>query len=1237
MTKFIRVSLILAAVFFSFSALAQNKNYQSRFWRISKEGRPDSYLYGTMHVSDKIAFNLSDSFYIALKSVKTVGLESNPARWLDSFNTFENSQSYEGSPRFATYASKGYYQNSVVFRKLENDDIASWLKTKSGILNAMLYRENSYNKEYQEDTWLEMHIYQTATKNEIPVVSLEGFTESRQLVMRASFEEANDKNKTIVPKWLEEILEDKSRYSIIEDAYRTGDLDMIDTINRVFNSAGYYKYMLTERNKNMVRRFKEYEAEGPVFMAVGAAHLPGYDGVIDMLRAQGYRVEPIRDQRTDFAKKQKEYHDSLVADISIANHIAPNQTFSMDWPGKLYGDRFGYTNSTLGYDLGNGMYFINQQLNTYGPLYGLTEEQMLAKADSLFFENIPGDIKSKKRITTNGFPGYEIKNVTRTGDHEQYRVYATPFQLSLFKISGRKGRVDVMGDSLFKTLKLTPLSKDWVTHDFVSGQFKVDVPTYHVMNIIDPIQTMYGTPYMQAYDPSDKSYYLVKRLSLHDVTYLEEDDFELKRFAEKFIEEMKYETVEILECDYNGMPCADFTAKTKYDTYVHGRCVLQGPFYYVMMAVNGKKKFGPSKFFNSLAFTETKYRLKSEQFLDTVLKASVYANRLLNERYLLERDYSSTAETSDYKSISDSKRYYSECDELVQVKREILGKYEYYEHPDSLWADRVEDYEDKTPYFVLDTHSFVHNGYLMMDVLLSDTGSVKQIHHRFVLSKNRDVLFTLSTLIDSINGASAFVRDFYDKFAPQDTVIRPSVFSNKARLVVEDYLNPDESTHKDVLNYINGYTFYKRAKLQKTDLALMQRALFENPYAEKEPFIKTVFIGMLGDIETDSAANLLKQIYDDHQDDYPVQIEAIEALARMKSDRASTVLEDILKNDEPFISPQHSFLFFNILTDTNRLKSRLYVTMLESMPDVYKDNIYGVLGFATGDTAIKVKPEYSDLLPDITKRYRYELKKSKVNEQIQELEKNKKESTGSSGSNYYYGEMDWSSVSTFHSSGGASGSLVNYYTLLLPYDTSATIQELLGMADDLKDFYNIKQIQEVRRMAQRKLNDDQLRALFKDEEKMLKAYDFLIEINRLDLLPDSLKDRDIFAKRCLDKASGSYDLKKDTIELLKTEMVDAKKGPMELYYFKVNKYKDPKKTSRFRMNDPSYRLVCVGFLKNEKGYYPTDTDFDDYTSVDSDEKLQDAFDELKEAAEISDRKRAKPSKGNGSGGYYYGY
>ena len=63
------------------------------------------------------------------------------------------------------------------------------------------------------------------------------------------------------------------------------------------DAAGFSAFeetMVTARNRTMAERAVAFVEAGGAFIAVGTLHLPGEDGVIELLRDKGYRVEAIR-------------------------------------------------------------------------------------------------------------------------------------------------------------------------------------------------------------------------------------------------------------------------------------------------------------------------------------------------------------------------------------------------------------------------------------------------------------------------------------------------------------------------------------------------------------------------------------------------------------------------------------------------------------------------------------------------------------------------------------------------------------------------------------------------------------------------------------------------------------------------------------------------------------------------------------------------------------------------------
>src|SRR5687768_1430390 len=85
---------VFYSFFFIFSLQAQPKinqrKYPSLLWEITGNGlKKPSYLIGTMHVSSKLAFNLPDSFYMAIRSSQVVALESNPETWQEDMSKYD--------------------------------------------------------------------------------------------------------------------------------------------------------------------------------------------------------------------------------------------------------------------------------------------------------------------------------------------------------------------------------------------------------------------------------------------------------------------------------------------------------------------------------------------------------------------------------------------------------------------------------------------------------------------------------------------------------------------------------------------------------------------------------------------------------------------------------------------------------------------------------------------------------------------------------------------------------------------------------------------------------------------------------------------------------------------------------------------------------------------------------------------------------------------------------------------
>ena len=63
-----------------------------------------------------------------------------------------------------------------------------------------------------------------------------------------------------------------------------------------FGGDQFSEVLLGNRNRNWVHQLKIIMKKQSVLVAVGAGHLPGKDGLVELLRKQGYTLEPLKNK-----------------------------------------------------------------------------------------------------------------------------------------------------------------------------------------------------------------------------------------------------------------------------------------------------------------------------------------------------------------------------------------------------------------------------------------------------------------------------------------------------------------------------------------------------------------------------------------------------------------------------------------------------------------------------------------------------------------------------------------------------------------------------------------------------------------------------------------------------------------------------------------------------------------------------------------------------------------------------
>lgn len=283
--------IFLIPAFVCCSFFSQEK-YNSLLWKIySNELKDTSYIYGTMHTKDERVFNFKAGVLEAFKSAEIYAMELNvdsvnqtelmEGLFMDSSKTLKQLLSKSEYLEVSRYFSDSLNMSLLFFEKIQPIYTAQMVATKE--LGS------------QQNLALDAYFHSLAKQQNKKIVGLEKMVE--QLNVFQKFPYALQAKELVKAVREAMSLQSNELENIIE-LYVKGDLDslLLLTVESQLEDTTYAKIindnLLVSRNYIMANRSEKYLKEYSVFIAVGAAHLPGKKGIIHLLRDKGYKVEP---------------------------------------------------------------------------------------------------------------------------------------------------------------------------------------------------------------------------------------------------------------------------------------------------------------------------------------------------------------------------------------------------------------------------------------------------------------------------------------------------------------------------------------------------------------------------------------------------------------------------------------------------------------------------------------------------------------------------------------------------------------------------------------------------------------------------------------------------------------------------------------------------------------------------------------------------------------------------------
>ncbi len=260
----------------------------SLFWKIEGKGVVTSYMYGTMHMINSEYYNMTEKMISKIQSSKAIIMEvggmPNPvaAYQMMSLDT-GTVHSYFTKEQMAVLLE--------FFDTILGTPPETFHKVYGGMKPFFILQSLSQGYFDEGAKSYDLDIMSLAAEKDIPLVGLE--TIEDQLGFFDNIPQ--EKMAEMIMIGIEDYEDEKKSTKKLMKLYHSQKVNkLIPMMNK--QSPEFMEFsdiFLYDRNKKWIPKITSEIADKQCFIAVGAAHLFGDGGVIDLLKKEGYTVTAI--------------------------------------------------------------------------------------------------------------------------------------------------------------------------------------------------------------------------------------------------------------------------------------------------------------------------------------------------------------------------------------------------------------------------------------------------------------------------------------------------------------------------------------------------------------------------------------------------------------------------------------------------------------------------------------------------------------------------------------------------------------------------------------------------------------------------------------------------------------------------------------------------------------------------------------------------------------------------------
>lgn len=266
---------------------------ESSVWKIQKNNSV-MYLGGTFHLLRPSDFPLPPEFEKAYKAADLLVFETDPAKFNDAAaqQKLISQAMYDDGSTIDKHLSAKTYKLLNEYCTANGISLENLKHFKPSIV-AITLAAIELSKFGVAQEGVDIFFYKLALKDK---KAIEGFeTMDEQIRFIVGMGEGNE--DAYITHSLNDMKTIRQDYETMVTAWKKGDAGKLDDLFVAELKAKMpklYKELLTDRNENWLPLIEAYgKTPEKEFILVGAGHLVGSDGIVEILRKKGYTVEKL--------------------------------------------------------------------------------------------------------------------------------------------------------------------------------------------------------------------------------------------------------------------------------------------------------------------------------------------------------------------------------------------------------------------------------------------------------------------------------------------------------------------------------------------------------------------------------------------------------------------------------------------------------------------------------------------------------------------------------------------------------------------------------------------------------------------------------------------------------------------------------------------------------------------------------------------------------------------------------